>query len=120
MTHETLTMEAAVELVGIDACTEARNGVEQPLDDGGTLTANGDGTFNVVRMVEAIANTLAEQLEDDAIDLLPQMLPVSLQDRIENDDALSDDVFDELHAAFRAGLLEMARRVHAIALRHRS
>jgi hypothetical protein len=45
----TLTVDEALELVGIDGCTEARNGQSQPLDDGRSrMYANPDGTFVVV------------------------------------------------------------------------
>ena len=120
-TNETLTMEDAVELVGIDACTEARNGAEQLLDDGRTLFAEPDGSFKIVQSVMWVAEQIAEEIEDAMVDLLPELLPPSLRERIyeEENDAMCDSVFDEVHAAFRAGCLEMARKLHAIGLRHR-
>ena len=42
-----LSLEEALELVGLDGCTEARNGQPQPLHGGDLLTANRDGTFTV-------------------------------------------------------------------------
>lgn len=44
---DVINLDDALELVGIDGVTEARNGCAQPLDDGSRLTANRDGTFTV-------------------------------------------------------------------------